>query len=200
MVNNAFGSQQEGPVWWDYNLNVRETQACPLIVSHFPYHLHFRLLYIIGFYLFFYFGRKHALNCHRMKPALFSVLCEIKEKTGEFILFDIILIWYYFNLWFNFRFSDVCTSVLGRVKLMKLLVFIRHLGSNSCRSPRRADSTVKPQWRQFLSSCTVNNEGNFAIVSVRCCYSLNFVASLSEYHTQGVTRGNGCVLVSFSCF
>ncbi|XP_072561316.1 pre-B-cell leukemia transcription factor 4 [Paramormyrops kingsleyae] len=27
--------------------------------------------------------RKHALNCHRMKPALFSVLCEIKEKTGE---------------------------------------------------------------------------------------------------------------------
>ena len=27
--------------------------------------------------------RKHALNCHRMKPALFSVLCEIKEKTGK---------------------------------------------------------------------------------------------------------------------
>uniref|UniRef100_A0A452H389 Uncharacterized protein n=1 Tax=Gopherus agassizii TaxID=38772 RepID=A0A452H389_9SAUR len=27
-------------------------------------------------------GGKHALNCHRMKPALFSVLCEIKEKTG----------------------------------------------------------------------------------------------------------------------
>ncbi|KAJ7303382.1 hypothetical protein JRQ81_012345, partial [Phrynocephalus forsythii] len=25
---------------------------------------------------------KHALNCHRMKPALFTVLCEIKEKTG----------------------------------------------------------------------------------------------------------------------
>ncbi|XP_048473974.1 pre-B-cell leukemia transcription factor 4 isoform X3 [Rhincodon typus] len=31
-------------------------------------------------------ARKHALNCHRMKPALFSVLCEIKEKTGEFQL------------------------------------------------------------------------------------------------------------------
>ncbi|XP_042163026.1 pre-B-cell leukemia transcription factor 1 [Oncorhynchus tshawytscha] len=31
--------------------------------------------------------RKHALNCHRMKPALFSVLCEIKEKTGESPLF-----------------------------------------------------------------------------------------------------------------
>lgn len=27
-------------------------------------------------------ARKHTLNCHRMKPALFSVLCEIKEKTG----------------------------------------------------------------------------------------------------------------------
>ncbi|CAH1787102.1 unnamed protein product [Owenia fusiformis] len=26
-------------------------------------------------------SRKHTLNCHRMKPALFSVLCEIKEKT-----------------------------------------------------------------------------------------------------------------------
>ncbi|XP_028828261.1 pre-B-cell leukemia transcription factor 1-like [Denticeps clupeoides] len=26
-------------------------------------------------------ARKHMLNCHRMKPALFSVLCEIKEKT-----------------------------------------------------------------------------------------------------------------------
>ncbi|NXF95424.1 PBX4 factor, partial [Eubucco bourcierii] len=25
--------------------------------------------------------RKHSLNCHRLKPALFSVLCEIKEKT-----------------------------------------------------------------------------------------------------------------------
>uniref|UniRef100_A0A674ITG8 PBC domain-containing protein n=1 Tax=Terrapene triunguis TaxID=2587831 RepID=A0A674ITG8_9SAUR len=28
-------------------------------------------------------ARKHALNCHRMKPALFNVLCEIKEKTGD---------------------------------------------------------------------------------------------------------------------
>ncbi|KAL1280120.1 hypothetical protein QQF64_014720 [Cirrhinus molitorella] len=28
-------------------------------------------------------ARKHALNCHRMKPALFNVLCEIKEKTGS---------------------------------------------------------------------------------------------------------------------
>ena len=31
--------------------------------------------------------RKHTLNCHRMKPALFSVLCEIKEKTGQWIHF-----------------------------------------------------------------------------------------------------------------
>uniref|UniRef100_A0A672RJK0 Pre-B-cell leukemia transcription factor 3-like n=1 Tax=Sinocyclocheilus grahami TaxID=75366 RepID=A0A672RJK0_SINGR len=27
-------------------------------------------------------AKKHGLSCHRMKPALFSVLCEIKEKTG----------------------------------------------------------------------------------------------------------------------
>ncbi|XP_068027383.1 LOW QUALITY PROTEIN: pre-B-cell leukemia transcription factor 4-like [Melanerpes formicivorus] len=26
-------------------------------------------------------ARKHSLNCHRMKPALFSVLCEIKERA-----------------------------------------------------------------------------------------------------------------------
>ena len=26
-------------------------------------------------------ARKHTLNCHRMKSALFSVLCQIKEKT-----------------------------------------------------------------------------------------------------------------------
>jgi len=26
--------------------------------------------------------RKHTLSCHRMRPALFQVLCEIKEKTG----------------------------------------------------------------------------------------------------------------------
>ncbi len=26
-------------------------------------------------------SRKHTLNCHRMKPALFSVLCQVKEKT-----------------------------------------------------------------------------------------------------------------------
>lgn len=41
------------------------------------------------FLLFSY--RKHALNCHRMKPALFSVLCEIKEKTGEFLLHSFLL-------------------------------------------------------------------------------------------------------------
>lgn len=29
-------------------------------------------------------ARKHTLNCHRMKQALFSVLCEVKEKAGEF--------------------------------------------------------------------------------------------------------------------
>uniref|UniRef100_A0A665WLI4 Uncharacterized protein n=1 Tax=Echeneis naucrates TaxID=173247 RepID=A0A665WLI4_ECHNA len=33
-------------------------------------------------------ARKHALNCHRMKPALFSVLFEMKEKTGELATVD----------------------------------------------------------------------------------------------------------------
>ena len=27
-------------------------------------------------------ARKESLNCHRLKPALFSILCDIKEKTG----------------------------------------------------------------------------------------------------------------------
>lgn len=35
------------------------------------------------FLLLLFLCRKHALNCHRMKPALFNVLCEIKEKTGR---------------------------------------------------------------------------------------------------------------------
>ncbi|TRY97855.1 hypothetical protein DNTS_030332, partial [Danionella cerebrum] len=35
-------------------------------------------------------ARKHALNCHRMKPALFNVLCEIKEKTGSGVLTDVL--------------------------------------------------------------------------------------------------------------
>lgn len=34
-------------------------------------------------------ARKHTLNCHRMKPVLFAVLCEIKEKTGMCLEFFI---------------------------------------------------------------------------------------------------------------
>ena len=34
-----------------------------------------------NFFMYIFQARKHTLNCHRMKPALFSVLCEIKEKT-----------------------------------------------------------------------------------------------------------------------
>lgn len=29
-------------------------------------------------------ARKHTLNCHRMKQALFVVLCEVKDKAGEY--------------------------------------------------------------------------------------------------------------------
>lgn len=28
-------------------------------------------------------ARKHTLNCHRMKQALFVVLCEVKDKAGN---------------------------------------------------------------------------------------------------------------------
>lgn len=28
-------------------------------------------------------ARKHTLNCHRMKQALFVVLCEVKDKAGK---------------------------------------------------------------------------------------------------------------------
>lgn len=29
-------------------------------------------------------ARKHTLNCHRMKQALFVVLCEVKDKAGKY--------------------------------------------------------------------------------------------------------------------
>lgn len=29
-------------------------------------------------------ARKHTLNCHRMKQALFVVLCEVKDKAGNY--------------------------------------------------------------------------------------------------------------------
>lgn len=32
-------------------------------------------------------ARKHTLNCHRMKQALFVVLCEVKDKAGNCTLF-----------------------------------------------------------------------------------------------------------------
>ena len=44
-------------------------------------------------------ARKHTLNCHRMKPALFSVLCEIKEKTGKWPT-TIIMISFFTNISF----------------------------------------------------------------------------------------------------
>lgn len=48
-------------------------------------------LYTISAFFFLFSCRKHALNCHRMKPALFSVLCEIKEKTGELLSFLLLI-------------------------------------------------------------------------------------------------------------
>ena len=31
-------------------------------------------------------ARKHTLNCHRMKQALFVVLCEVKDKAGNVVV------------------------------------------------------------------------------------------------------------------
>ncbi|CAG5861609.1 unnamed protein product, partial [Menidia menidia] len=43
-------------------------------------------------------ARKHALNCHRMKPALFNVLCEIKEKTeAQYLLSKSVIVISYFQ-------------------------------------------------------------------------------------------------------
>lgn len=39
-------------------------------------------------------ARKHTLNCHRMKQALFVVLCEVKDKAGNLTIFcvDILML------------------------------------------------------------------------------------------------------------
>lgn len=37
-------------------------------------------------------ARKHTLNCHRMKQALFVVLCEVKDKAGEWTLNEFALL------------------------------------------------------------------------------------------------------------
>lgn len=55
---------------------------CPLYFCQFDLECPPKLLCLLLFYFLFSY-RKHALNCHRMKPALFNVLCEIKEKTGR---------------------------------------------------------------------------------------------------------------------
>uniref|UniRef100_A0A3Q3IAV1 PBC domain-containing protein n=1 Tax=Monopterus albus TaxID=43700 RepID=A0A3Q3IAV1_MONAL len=41
---------------------------------------HVKKICLSGFLLH---KRKHALNWHRMKSAIFSILCEVKEKTGK---------------------------------------------------------------------------------------------------------------------
>ncbi|GLD52690.1 pre-B-cell leukemia transcription factor 3 isoform X1 [Lates japonicus] len=54
-------------------------------------------------------AKKHGLNCHRMKPALFSVLCEIKEKTDEFRSYSSVL-----GLFYPAGYSLVLLLMLGR--------------------------------------------------------------------------------------
>lgn len=59
--------------------------------------------------------RKHALNCHRMKPALFSVLCEIKEKTGTSFEINFSL-----DSRRAFHFVSMCSSLFGCRDVMTL--------------------------------------------------------------------------------
>lgn len=63
--------------------------------------------------------RKHALNCHRMKPALFSVLCEIKEKTGKSFAYST-------NAELLCRFVSSSRAPTFRVDLFHYSVLIRH--------------------------------------------------------------------------
>ncbi|KAG7214836.1 hypothetical protein INR49_010728 [Caranx melampygus] len=53
-------------------------------------------------------ARKHALNCHRMKPALFNVLCEIKEKTGKLCFTVSFVCWIFFS--FSSSFTCICSQ------------------------------------------------------------------------------------------
>lgn len=64
-------------------------------------------------------SRKHALNCHRMKPALFSVLCEIKEKTGKSFAYSA-------NAELLCRFVSSSHAPTFRVDLFHYSVLIRH--------------------------------------------------------------------------
>lgn len=115
---------------------------CPLYFCQFDPECPPKLLCFLLFYFLFSY-RKHALNCHRMKPALFNVLCEIKEKTGrnETPAFGC----------FFFGSSNPCTSSPPAL-----------LGSSRCRTrvwPRRTfllspEGSIWARWFQavgFLS-------------------------------------------------
>lgn len=43
-------------------------------------------------------ARKHTLNCHRMKQALFVVLCEVKDKAGKHKFIQIFTIYFQSNI------------------------------------------------------------------------------------------------------
>lgn len=68
-------------------------------------------------------ARKHTLNCHRMKQALFVVLCEVKDKAGM----NCVTIWLslqyrihlymcvsFFFYFFIFVFSSIPSQHTGR--------------------------------------------------------------------------------------
>lgn len=103
--------------------------------------------FISVFYLVLYWNRKHGLNCHRMKPALFSVLCEIKEKTGKTFNKTFYRHKKYHSRATAHQHSDVFTSqwsgfiqVTGYLRLNESVSFFKHVivsNRNSMLSQRR---------------------------------------------------------------
>lgn len=71
------------------------------------------------------FGRKHGLNCHRMKPALFSILCDIKEKTGGW--FIIRLLQWLFLSPLNLSHVSVSVNLSGKVCAWKCVAVCTRL-------------------------------------------------------------------------
>ena len=110
----------------------------------------------------FYYSRKHTLNCHRMKPALFSVLCEIKEKTGklncQLSVTLVLLLSLYIKL---YRYMLACNSIWWASGLVILLDYY-----NPCDKHQRSDissyyedvtyrSLVLYEWNECIGLDTI---------------------------------------------
>ena len=83
----------------------------------------------VGKYCYCWSGfRKHTLSCHRMRPALFQVLCEIKEKTGTVQWWHIFLILSEFNCLIDYSSLVACIVQCIILLVLLLLSFLLLLG------------------------------------------------------------------------